>query len=152
MAMVRWKDRDLYDPWGNMRSLQEEINKLFDFDQFPSTTGLFDRNVSPPIDIIEGAREFSVLCELPGMEQKDIDLTIASNVLTVKGDKKSEHEETKGKYYRKESVSGSFQRTIPLPESVDPDKIQAVLKEGILTITLPKKEEAKPRQISVNVK
>ena len=91
-------------------------------------------------------------CELPGLEQKDIDVTIASNVLTIKGQRKNEWEEKRGKVYRKESWSGSFQRTLPLPTSVDGEKIKAELKDGILTITLPKREEAKPKQIAVNVK
>lgn len=152
MAIVRFKNRDLYDPWTEFKSLQEEINDLFDIDRFPTTTGLFDRSVSPAIDVVEGDHEFTVTCELPGLEHKDIDVSIAANVLTVKGEKKNERKEKKGKYYKKESWSGSFQRTLPLPTSVSADKIAAELKDGILTITLPKKEEAKPKQISVNIK
>ncbi len=154
MALVRWRDDNLYDPWGDMRSLQDEINRLFDFEQPQPSTGLFDRNVSPAIDIVEDEQGFTVLCELPGMDRKDIQLSIASNVLTIKGEKSLEEEQKgeKGKYFRRESMSGSFQRTLPLPETVDPDKINAVLKDGILTISLQKKEESKPRQISVNIK
>jgi len=151
MALIKWKDRDLFDPWAELRNIQEEINGLFDLDRFPVTSGLFDRSVSPAIDVVEGTTDFTVTCELPGMEQKDIDVTIASNVLTIKGQKKSAWEEKKNKVYREETWSGSFQRTLPLPSSVDGDKIKAELKDGILTITLPKKEEAKPKQISVNV-
>ena len=152
MALIRWKDRDLTDPWAELRNIQEEINSLFDLDRFPVTTGLFDRSVSPAIDVAEGTADFTVTCELPGLEQKDIDVTIASNVLTIKGQRKNEWEEKRGKVYRKESWSGSFQRTLPLPTSVDGEKIKAELKDGILTITLPKREEAKPKQIAVNVK
>jgi HSP20 family protein len=152
MAIVRWKDRDLVDPWAELRSIQEEINNLFDLDRFPATTGLFDRNFSPAIDVVEGKNEIFVACELPGLEQKDIDVSIASNVLTIKGEKKNEREEKRGKIYRKESYSGSFQRTLPLPATVDSEKVSAEFKDGILTITLPKKEEAKPKQISVTIK
>jgi HSP20 family protein len=152
MALIRWKDRDLYDPWAELRNIQDEINSLFDLDRVPVTTGLFDRNVSPAIDVAEGAADYTVTCELPGLEQKDIDVTIASNVLTIKGQKKNEWEEKKGKSYKKESWSGSFQRTLPLPTSVDGEKIKAELKDGVLMISLPKKQEAKPKQISVNVK
>jgi len=152
MAIVRWKNGQTYDPWAGLKSLQDEINNLFDLEQLPVTTGLFDRSVSPAIDVVEGEHDFTVTCELPGLEQKDIDLSLAANVLTIKGEKKSHREEKKGNYYKKESWSGSFQRTLPLPASVDADKIDAQLKDGILTITLPKKEEAKPKQISVNVK
>jgi len=152
MAIVRWKDRDLLDPWSELRNIQEEINALFDLDRFPSATGLFDRSVSPAVDVVEGTNDITVTCELPGLEQKEIDVSITSNVLTIKGEKKNEREEKHGKYYRKESRSGSFQRTLPLPATVDADKVGAELKDGILTITLPKKEEAKPKQIEVTIK
>ena len=152
MALLQWRNNDLYDPWRDMQSLQNEINRLFDLERTPASTGLFDRSVSPSIDIIEDEQCLTVLCELPGMEQKDIDLTIASNVLTIKGEKKQESEEKEKKFYRKESISGSFQRTLSLPETVDGENVSAVLKDGILTIVLQKKEEAKPRQISVHVK
>jgi HSP20 family protein len=152
MALIRWKDRDLTDPWSELRTLQNEINDLFDFDRFPVASGLFDRSVSPAIDVVEGTDNIAVSCELPGMEQKDIDVTIASNVLTIKGKKKSEWEGKVGKIYRKESWNGSFQRTLPLPATIDSERVSAHIADGILTVTLPKKEEVKPRQITVNVK
>lgn len=152
MALVKWKNRDLYDPWADFKTLQEEINALFDVDQFSSSAGLFDHNVSPAIDVVEGEHEFSVSCELPGLDRKDIDVSIASNVLTIKGEKKEDKEEKENRYYKKETWSGSFQRTVPLPSSVDMNKIDAQLEDGILTITLQKKEEARPKQISVSVK
>jgi len=152
MAMIRWKDRDVYDPWHDFKKLQNEINSLFDFDRLPTSTGLFDRSFSPAIDVIENTNDYTVACELPGLDQKEIDVSIASNVLTIKGQKKDEHEEKKGKFYKKESWSGSFQRTLPLPMSVEGDKIKAELKDGVLTIVLPKKEEVKPKQIAVSIK
>lgn len=152
MALVRWKNRDHYDPWANLRSLQNEINELFDIDRSPSSTGLFDRSVSPAIDVIEGEQAYSVLCELPGLCQNDIDVSVESNVITIKGEKKTENKEKNGKFFRKESWSGTFQRTLPLPATVDVEKIDASLKDGILTVVLPKKEEAKPKQITVNAK
>lgn len=152
MAIVKWKNRDLYDPWAEMKSLQDEINALFNNDRLPSTTGLFERSVTPAIDFIEGENEYTVKCELPGLEEKDMDVSIASNILTIKGSKEKESEEKKGKFYKKEIWNGSFQRTVSLPEMVDGEKITAALKDGMLTIVLPKKEEMKPRQISVKVK
>lgn len=149
MAIVRWKNRDLYDPWSD---LQEEINDLFNLDRFPSGRGLFDHSVSPAIDIVEGDHDFTVSCELPGLEEKDIDVSIASNVLTIKGEKKDDNEVKREKFYKKESWSGSFQRTLPLPVSVNNQNVSAELKNGILTIKLPKKEEAKTKQITVNIK
>ena len=154
MAIVKWRNRDLYDPWKDFRSLQDEINELFNMDRKRSldNTGLFERSFSPAIDIVEKENEYAVSCELPGLEQKDIDISIASNVLTIKGAKKDEKEVKEGKYFRKESWSGSFHRTLPLPSVVDAEKITAQLKDGVLNMILPKKEEAKPRQISIAVK
>jgi len=152
MAIVKWKNPKLYDPWADLKNLQNEINDLFNYDRMPSSTGLFDRNVTPAIDFVEGENDYTVKCELPGLEQKDVDVSIASNVLTIKGSKEENREEKKGKYYKKEIWSGSFQRTISLPSSVDSSKIFALLKDGVLSITLPRKEETKPKQISVNVK
>ena len=73
MAIVRWKNRDIYDPWEDLKSLQDEINDLFDVDRFPSKTGLFDRSFSPAIDVIENEHDFAVICEIPGLDQNDID-------------------------------------------------------------------------------
>jgi len=151
MSLVKWEDQDLYDPWGDLKSLQDEINDLFEVDRFPATTGLFDRSLSPALDVIEGDQDITVRCELPGIEQKDLDVTITSNILTIKGEKRGKTEEGKSDYFKKESWSGSFQRTVSLPHSADTEKLYAELKDGILTVKLPKKEEAKPKQISVKI-
>ena len=151
MAIVKWKNHDLYDPWEGFRSLQDEINELFDIDRTPAPSGLFDRNISPAIDVVEGDQNFTIRCELPGLEQNDLDLSVVSNVLTIKGEKKDRNKEKQTAYFKKECWSGSFQRTISLPNSADTEKISAVLKDGILSIELPKKEEAKPKQISVKI-
>ncbi len=152
MALIKWKNKDLYDPWDDFRNLQNEINDLFNTDRSQGYTGLFDRNFSPAIDVIESENDYSVVCELPGIDRKDIDLTLASNVLTIKGSKKDDSEEKNGKYFKKETWTGSFQRTLPLPAAVNADMISADLKDGILTVKLPKKEEAKPRSIEVKIK
>jgi HSP20 family protein len=85
------------------------------------------------------------------VELKDLDLSIANNVLTIKGQKKDERESKDAKVYRQESWAGSFQRTLSLPNTVDPEKIEAVMKDGVLTVVLPKKEEVKPKQITVKI-
>jgi len=151
MAIVKWENTDMYDPWDGFRSLQDEINELFDIDRTPSSSGLFDRNLSPAMDVIEGDQKFSIVCELPGLDQDDLDLSVVSNVLTIKGEKKDKNKEPKTKYFKKECWTGSFQRTIALPPSADTEKISAELKNGILSIELLIKEEAKPKQISVKV-
>jgi HSP20 family protein len=93
-----------------------------------------------------------VRCDLPGVEKDDIDVSISGNVLTVKGEKQEESEDRDGDYYRKESWSGSFQRSVSLPDTVDADKTEAEMKNGVLTLSLPKKEEKKRKQIDVKVK
>jgi HSP20 family protein len=151
MALVKWKSRNIYDPWADFKSLQNEINELFNYDRSPKTTGLFDRSFAPAVDFIENDNEYTITCEMPGMEQKDIEVSIASNVLTIKGIRKDEKEEKTGKFYKKEILSGSFQRTIPLPAAVESEKIAAQLENGFLSISIPKKEESKPKQININI-
>jgi len=151
MAIVNWENRDLYEPWEGFRSLQDEINELFDIDRTTAPSGLFDRNLSPAVDVVEEDQNFTIRCELPGLDQNDLDLSVVSNVLTIKGEKKDRNKKKQPAYFKKECWSGSFQRTISLPNSADTEKISAVLKDGILSIELPKKEEAKPKQISVKI-
>ena len=148
MALVRY--RSTLDPWRDYERLRDEINDLFDFDQEYGNRGLFDRHVSPALDVVEGSDHFTIVCELPGIEQKDMEISITGNVLTIKGERKADAGDKDEKVYRKESWTGTFQRTISLPMTVDADKkVEAVLENGVLTLSLPKKEEAKPKQISV---
>ena len=151
MAIVKFKNRDIYDPWVDFKSLQSEINELFDNDRVQRNTGLFDRSFTPAVDVIENEHDYKVTCEMPGIEQNDIDLSIVSNVLTIKGNKKNKIEDKNGKYYKKERWEGSFQRTLSLPKGLDGEKITAQLENGFLSISIPKKEETKPKQITINV-
>ena len=151
MAIVKWKNRDVSDPWQQFKSLQDEINDLFDLNRTSPSTGLFDRSISPAMDVIEGENNFTLLCELPGLSEKDVDVSYAAGVLTIQGEKKDSREAKKENYYKKESWSGSFQRTLSVPVSVDPSEISAAMKEGILTVVLPKKEEAKTKAIQIKV-
>ncbi|RKX76056.1 MAG: Hsp20/alpha crystallin family protein [Spirochaetes bacterium] len=156
-GLTRWR-RKTTEPteWAAdpFERLQREINRLFDFDRWgwDETTGIFDRTISPPMDIVEKPDSIVVTCDLPGVDKKDLDISISGNVLTIKGEKKEEKEEKETQYYRKESWSGSFQRTVSLPNTVDADKVEAVMKDGVLRLTMPKKEEAKRKQIPVSVK
>ena len=153
MALITWKDRDRNDPWTAFKSLQDEINSLFDSDLYPASNGLFDRSASPPMDVVEGEDSFYLTCELPGVDQEDLEVSVASHVLTLKGEKKdSAEKDQKGKCYRQEIWHGSFQKTFSLPESIDVSRIDAQMEDGILTLTLPKREEVKPRLIRVNSK
>jgi HSP20 family protein len=147
MDLIRWGS-DLADPVRGLDRLQREINQLFDLPRFDESRGLFDRMVSPAIDLIETADGFRVHADLPGIKLEDIDISIASNVLTLKGEKKKSAQES-GTVYRKETWEGSFQRTISLPTTVDPDQIKATFRDGVLEVHIPKKEEARPKRITV---
>jgi HSP20 family protein len=148
MDQIRWRN-GLADPFQEFETLQEEINRLFDIGRIPEPRGIFERTFSPAVDIVESAEGFEVLCDVPGIEIKDIEISIARSVLTLKGEKKSGSHGNGADTYRGETKEGKFQRTLQLPLAVDPDKVEAVLKDGVLRITLPKHEEVKPRQISV---
>ena len=151
MALIRWRDRDL-EPVGTFDWLQQQINDLFDFPRLPEMQGLLDRPMAPAIDIIEHADRYTVECDLPGIDQKDIDLSYASGALTIKGEKKGEKEAERGKVYRKETWEGSFQRTIALPTPVDAEKIEASYRDGVLSIELPKTADARTRKIELKTK
>ncbi|QEN04363.1 Hsp20/alpha crystallin family protein [Thiospirochaeta perfilievii] len=151
MAIVKLKNRNIYDPWEDFTRLQSEINELFNNDRIPKHSGLFDRNFTPAVNVSDSKSEYKITCELPGMEQSDIELSIVSNVLTIKGTKQKDKVSDKGKFYRKEIWEGSFQRTLSLPTDVDSEKIVAQLDNGFLSISVPKREEAKPKQITINV-
>ncbi|PIE05072.1 MAG: heat-shock protein Hsp20 [Spirochaetales bacterium] len=152
MEIMKYREPAAPSYWNSMKNLQQEINALFDDDFFPASTGLFDRTYSPAVDVIENENNYLIRCELPGLSSEDIDVQVADNVLTVKGEKKARNEESEKRWYKKESWYGSFQRTISMPSGVDAAGIKGELENGILKVTLPKKEEMKPRQISVNVK
>lgn len=151
MELTRWRNSNLPEPMDEFDRLQDEINKLFDW-TYPSNRGLFDRSLSPAVDVVETSDEIVLTCDLPGVKKDDLDLSISRNVITIKGEKKGGQKKEGAKTFRKETWSGSFQRTLSLPETVDPDKVEASMKEGVLTVKIAKREEVKPRQISVNVK
>jgi len=106
-------------------------------------------NWYPTLDIADKGDSLVVEVELPGMKAEDIELSVDGNMLTISGEKKSESEQRNGNYYHVERSYGKFQRTISLPSEVDNDKIQAKAHHGVLTVTLPKSEQAKPRKIEV---
>lgn len=105
----------------------------------------------PVADIYEEGDNIVVKAEMPGVDQNDIDVTVTDNVLVLRGEKQKEEEANEGDYYRSERVYGSFVRSIPLPPEVDAEKANASFKNGVLEIRVPKAEEAKKRQIKVNV-
>ncbi len=128
---------------------QKEMNRLFENfsdDMFGlSPMKRTQQEISaafPKMDVSETDKEFKVSAELPGMDEKDIDVSVSNEVLTIKEEKKAEKEDKKPNYYRMERSYGSFQRSIPLPSEVEKDKIKANFKKGVLNIVLPKSEKA----------
>jgi HSP20 family protein len=135
--------------------MQREINRMFDgFFQGGARAdeNLFPSVWTPAVDVAEHDDEYLVKVELPGVAKDDVKITMQENILTVRGEKKQEKETKESDYHRVERSYGSFQRSFTLPTTVKNDKIEAAYKDGILTITLPKAEEAKPKQIDVKVK
>jgi HSP20 family protein len=138
---------------GRLSDLRDELERLFDLpgEGFVKTSPWMS-GWSPALDVYEDKDQFTVTAELPGMKKEDIDVSLHNGSLTLSGERKSEYEGENAGVYRSERYFGRFQRTIDLPTAVEADKVKADYLDGILTITLPKAEQAKPKQISVNVK
>jgi HSP20 family protein len=145
--------------WRPFESLRREIDHLFEdfgggdfwrtpFRQVERTFGV----AMPAVDVTETDGAFEVTAELPGIEEKNIEVKLANNSLTIKGEKRDEKEETKKDYYMRERSFGSFQRSFTVPKGVDTDKIEASFKKGVLTVTLPKSVEAKKAEKKITVK
>jgi HSP20 family protein len=131
------------------------VNHLFEqvFGESPRSSMLEGtESRKPAVDVLEKDGNLILRAEVPGMEQKDIDLKLEGNVLTIKGERKFDGEEQRDNYHRIESFYGSFSRSFTLPETVDRDRISADYKSGILTITIPQKPEVKARAIPVGSK
>jgi HSP20 family protein len=132
--------------------LRDELDRLFEspFEQFASSQ-MLGADIGPALDLYEDKDNLTVSAELPGMKREEIEVSLHDGALTISGERKSEKNSEKGQAYRSERFFGRFQRTVALPSSVAADKVKATYKDGILTVTLPKTEEAKPKQIDVNV-
>ncbi|NOX90171.1 MAG: Hsp20/alpha crystallin family protein [Calditrichaeota bacterium] len=137
-------------------SLQKEINRIFDnfFNELTPSRFFGDSfgSFMPSVDVKEKDDEFVVTAELPGMDAKDVDISISDDILTLRGEKKEEKEEKEGNYYRRECSYGSFHRDIPLPAEVETDKVEAEFKRGVLTVHLPKKPESQRKAKKIQVK
>ena len=156
MSLIRWSPaRDLATFPSDIASMQREMNRVFDSFFRGETDEDFPLAASswrPAVDITEEDAAFLVKMELPGVAKEDVKITMENSLLTVKGEKKQE-KETKGtNYHRVERGYGLFQRSFTLPATVKGEKIEASYRDGILNITLPKSEEAKPKEIEVRVK
>ena len=154
MKLVRFQNPVL-TPWpafGRLSDLRDEIDRLFEapLSERARTPSVFG-GWTPAIDLAENKENVVVRAELPGMKKEDIEVTLHEGTLNIAGERKSEKKVEEGGVYRSERFFGRFQRAITLPAPVAGDKVKADYKDGILTVTLPKTEEAKPKQIDVSV-
>ncbi len=148
MTMItRW------DPFREFVTIQDRMNRLLRDSYGPEgqDQNLTTSSFAPPVDVYEDEHNVTLKIEVPGIEEKDINVNIENNTLTVHGERKFENEEKEENYRRVERQYGSFTRTFTLPNTVDQDSVQADYDKGVLKITLAKKAEAKPKQIKVNV-
>lgn len=156
MAITRWKPRYEWTTFRALRELEHEMDRMFGLTKWPvaerGTAGLLEGIWSPSVDVYQTDDKIVVKADVPGLEKKDFDIAIVDHHLTIKGERKHENEVKEENYHRTERVYGTFERSFELPATVDTDKVEAEYKDGVLELTLPKKEEAKPKQIAVKVK
>jgi HSP20 family protein len=152
--------------WNPFDSLRREIDRLFeDFHPFggrlptPRLMSELDRplltagwEISPAFDLIEREKEYEITAELPGIDEKDVDIKLSNRTMTIRGEKKVEKKEKEKDYYLSERRYGSFRRSFQIPPDVDPDKIEASFLKGVLTLTLPKTAEAQSSERKISVK
>src|ERR1700746_1084014 len=145
-VLTRW------EPFREFTTLQDRMNRLFrDSYGDGRDEALTTSNFAPPVDVYEDEHNITLKIEVPGIEEKDIDVRIENNTLAVHGERKFEKEEKEENFRRVERQYGSFTRSFTLPNTVDSDQGKANYDKGFLTISRPKKSEAKPKQIKVNV-
>jgi len=145
MAIIRW------DPFRDMVTLREKMNRLFEdsLTQKGEEKDLISSNWAPAVDIYETANELVLTAEVPGIEEKDIEIKIEDNTLTLKGERKFEKETKEENFHRIERSYGSFFRAFTLPSSIDPEKIQAEHENGVLRVVMPKRQELKPKMVKI---
>jgi HSP20 family protein len=152
MAIVRW------EPFRDLAGLQDRMNRLFSESFRGLTSGgtpeddwALGGTWAPAVDIYEQEGHIVLKAELPGIDPKDVDIRLENNVLTLRGERKVDNDVQRDSYHRVERAYGSFTRSFTLPSVVDQEHIKADYKDGVLKVTLPKREEAKPKQITISV-
>jgi HSP20 family protein len=145
-VLTRW------EPFREFSTLQDRMNRLFrETHTEGADQSLTTSNFAPAVDVYEDEHDVVLKIEVPGIDEKDIDVRIENNTLTVHGERKIDKEEKEENYRRVERHYGSFTRTFNLPTTVDTEHVSATYNKGVLNISLPKKAEAKPKQIKINV-
>jgi len=147
MAIVRW------EPLKDLMTAQTDFGRLLReaFGPFSGETELSTRAWAPAVDIYETDNDIVLKAELPGVEPKDVEVRVEDNTLYLKGERKFEKEVKEQNYHRVERSYGTFARSFSLPNSINAEKVKAEFKDGLLTITMPKREEAKPKTIKIDV-
>lgn len=153
MALIKYdpaEERALWRPFGLDKNIQQMFDRFLDFPkdwEFPMKGG----ELFPSVDISETPQEYTLRAEIPGMKKEDTKISVNNNVLTISGEKKSETKHEDKKYHRVESYYGSFQRSFVLPDAIKTDKVAASFKDGVLTVTVPKSEEAKEKTVDIKI-
>jgi HSP20 family protein len=151
MTLIRWRPTSM-TPLRDLTSIQDEVNRLFD--------GFFTRGslgsdlatvFTPPVDIEETPEEFVIRADLPGIPQKDVKVSLMGDTLTIRGERREERSTKEGSHHRMERVSGTFERSFTLGAPVRADAVKAQVRDGVLEVRVPKAEEARLRQIDVQV-
>ena len=156
MAILRWcpagEAVERWDPFRDLSDVQSEMNRLFDgvFGR-PAPTAGFDRVWAPAVDMYETKDELVVTAELPGVNENGIKLSMTGDMLSLRGERAQSQDMKQEGQYRGERWFGKFERTLPLPFPVQSEKVKATYRDGVLTITLPKAEENKPKEIKIDV-
>lgn len=139
------------DPFRNVSSLQEQVNRLFE----SSFSHQGDQSTltawAPAVDVYETENELVIKADLPEISEKDLDVRVENNTMTIRGERKFEQKVREDNYLRMERAYGSFSRSFSLPNTVNTEQIQAEYKDGVLTVTLPKRAESKPKQVKISV-
>lgn len=144
-TITRW------DPFRNIATLQEQVNRLFEDSFFRSRADESSLAAwTPAVDIYEDGNQMVIKADLPEVNEKDIEVRLENNLLSIRGERKFEKKVSEENYLRVERAYGSFSRSFSLPSTVDAEHINAEYRNGVLTVTLPKREESKPRQIKVS--
>jgi HSP20 family protein len=146
MSMTRW------EPFRGLNTLQEQVNRLFEDGFARNRSGQAElASWAPAVDIFETENELVVKADLPDVQEKDIDVRVENNMLTIRGERKFSHEVHEDNYLRVERAYGSFSRSFSLPNTVNTEGIRADYRNGVLTVSMPKREETKPKQIKIGV-
>jgi HSP20 family protein len=143
VTIVRW------EPFRELSSLQTEMNRLFNaaFEGGESAGGA--RRWTPAMDLLETDEQFVLRADLPGMDESDVNIELEDNVLTISGERKTEHQDKREGFYRMERAYGSFSRSLTLPKGIDAEAVSAEFDRGVLEVRVPKPEQRKPRRISI---